>query len=131
MAIERNYFITMHHQVGVHFENFTEMKFRDNLLTGRGHRDRRWNRDGPGQSGTYGKSRSRLPWILKLLAKEGCIFQFRGVKPNFTTLVQPAKDFGKISYCPPLEKILPTPMRVWCLGRYVKLGSMLMWEKEK
>jgi len=37
MAIERNYFITMH-QAGVHFENFTEVKFRDILLTGTGHR---------------------------------------------------------------------------------------------
>jgi len=33
MAIERNYFITMHHQAGVHFENFTEVKFRDILLS--------------------------------------------------------------------------------------------------
>jgi len=24
----------MHHQAGVHFENFTEVKFRDILLTG-------------------------------------------------------------------------------------------------
>jgi len=24
-----NYFITMHHQAGVNFENFTEVKFRD------------------------------------------------------------------------------------------------------
>jgi len=30
----RNFFITMHHQVGVNFENFTEVKFRDSLLTG-------------------------------------------------------------------------------------------------
>ena len=56
MAIERNYFITMHHQAGVHFENFTEVKFRDILLTGTGHRDRRLNRDSPGQAGTYGRS---------------------------------------------------------------------------
>jgi len=34
MTIERNYFITMHHQPRVHFENFTEAKFRDILLTG-------------------------------------------------------------------------------------------------
>jgi len=27
--MERNYFITMRHQAGVHFENFTEVKFRD------------------------------------------------------------------------------------------------------
>jgi len=30
----RNYFITMHHQAGVNFENFPEVKFRDILLTG-------------------------------------------------------------------------------------------------
>jgi len=30
----------MHRQAGVHIENFTEVKFRDNLLTGTGHRDR-------------------------------------------------------------------------------------------
>jgi len=34
MAIERIYFITMHHQAGVHFENFTEVIFRDILLAG-------------------------------------------------------------------------------------------------
>ena len=44
----RNYFITMHHQAGVNFENFTEVKFRDILLTGMGHRDRRLNRDSTG-----------------------------------------------------------------------------------
>ena len=32
------------------------MKFRDILLTGTGHRDRRLNRDSPGQTGTYGRS---------------------------------------------------------------------------
>jgi len=32
----RNYFITMHHQAGINFENFTEVKFRDILLTGTG-----------------------------------------------------------------------------------------------
>jgi len=30
----RNHFITMHHQAGVRFETFTEVKFRDILLTG-------------------------------------------------------------------------------------------------
>jgi len=34
----------VHHQAGVNFENFTEVKFRDILLTGMGHRDRRLNR---------------------------------------------------------------------------------------
>jgi len=28
----RNYFITMHHQAGVNFENFTEVNLRDILL---------------------------------------------------------------------------------------------------
>jgi len=31
----------MYHQDGVHFENFTEVKFRDILLTGTGHRQSR------------------------------------------------------------------------------------------
>jgi len=57
MAVERNYFITMHHQGGVHFENFTEVKFRDILLTGTRYRGRRLNRDSPGETGTYGRSR--------------------------------------------------------------------------
>jgi len=52
----RNDFIIMHHKAGVNFENFTEVKFRDILLTGMGHRDRRLNRDSPGQTGTYGRS---------------------------------------------------------------------------
>ena len=46
--------ITRLHQAGVNFENFTEVKFRDILLTGTGRRDRRLNRDCPGQ--TYGRS---------------------------------------------------------------------------
>jgi len=46
----------MHHQAGVPFENFTEVKFRDILLTGTGHRDRCLDRDSPGQTGTYGRS---------------------------------------------------------------------------
>jgi len=54
--LRRNYFITMHHQAGVNFENFTEVKFRDTLLTGTGHRDGRLNRDSPDQTGTYGRS---------------------------------------------------------------------------
>jgi len=44
----------MHHQAGVNFENFTEVKFQDILLTGTEHRNRRLNRDSPGQ--TYGRS---------------------------------------------------------------------------
>ena len=44
----------MRHQAGVNFENFTEAKFRDILLTGTEHRDRRLNLDSPGQ--TYDRS---------------------------------------------------------------------------
>jgi len=44
----------MDHQAGVNFENFTAVKFRDILLTGTGHRDRRLNRDSPGH--TCGRS---------------------------------------------------------------------------
>jgi len=42
----------MHHQDGVNFKYFTEVKFRDIFLTETGHRDRRLNRDSPGQTGT-------------------------------------------------------------------------------
>jgi len=45
----------MHHQGGVNFENFTEVKFRDIFRTETGHRDRRLNRGCPGQTGTYGR----------------------------------------------------------------------------
>jgi len=37
----------MHHQARVHFENFTEVKFWDILLTETGHRDRRLSRSWP------------------------------------------------------------------------------------
>jgi len=47
----------MHHRGGVHFENFTELKFRDILLTGTGHQDRCLNWDSPGQTRTYGRSK--------------------------------------------------------------------------
>jgi len=56
MAIERNYFLTVHHQAGVNFVNFTEVKFREILLSGTGDRDRLLNRDSPGQTGMYGRS---------------------------------------------------------------------------
>ena len=41
------------------FKNFAKVKFRDILLSGTGHRDRRLNRDCPGQTGTYGRSSYR------------------------------------------------------------------------
>jgi len=73
MAIERNYFITMHHQAGVHFENFTEVKFRDILLTGTGHRD------SPGQTETY--DRPMLTQIHVQLAKGVRKWEFWALTP--------------------------------------------------
>jgi len=46
----RNYFITMHHQAGVNFENFTEVKFLYTLLTGT------YGRSNLNQSLTWGSS---------------------------------------------------------------------------
>jgi len=57
MVIEQNYFITMPHQAGVHFQNFTEVKFWDILLTGTRYRDRRLNWDSLGQTRMHGRSR--------------------------------------------------------------------------
>jgi len=54
MAIARNYFIKIHHQAGVHFENFTEVKFRVILLTGTDVQT--GTGLSPGQTGTYGRS---------------------------------------------------------------------------
>jgi len=57
----RNYFITMHHQAGVNFENFTEVKFRDILLIGT-----QWHAEGgrtgrrPRASKTRGIQREKL-----------------------------------------------------------------------
>jgi len=70
---ERNYFLTMHYQAGVNFESFTEEKFRDILLTGTGRRDRRLNRDSPGQ--TYGRS------SLNQNVKPKSNFRFIGERP--------------------------------------------------
>ena len=44
------------HNFVQNFENFAKVKFRDILLTGTGHQDRRLNRYCPGQTGTYGRS---------------------------------------------------------------------------
>ena len=51
----------MHHQAEFNFENFTEVKFWDILLTGTGHRDRRLYRDSPDQT----HARSNLNQNLK------------------------------------------------------------------
>jgi len=53
------------------------------------------------------------PWSpldFEIISKKRLFFQFRGIKTNSTTFGHPWKNFGKIPFWPPLEKILPTPM---------------------
>ena len=87
---ERNYFITMHHQAGVNFENFTEVKFRNILLTGTGHRDKRLNRDCPDQ--TY--VRFNLNQNLKPKSKRPFTI------PSFHQKCRPTKSAAPEN-CPP------------------------------
>ena len=92
----RNYFIAMHHQVGVNFENFTEVKFRDILLTGTGRRDRRLNRNNPGQ--TYG--RSNLNQNLKPKSNFRFICEKPFAIPSFDQKCRPPKSAAP-GHCPP------------------------------
>jgi len=66
MAIKWNYFITIHHQAGDHFENFTEVKFWDISLTGMGHPDRCLNEDTPSQTRMYGRSSHSGTFYIQL-----------------------------------------------------------------
>ena len=56
------------------------------------------------------------PWIAKLLfvfhtLKKGCFFEISRGENQISALLAPrGKNVGKILYCPPLEKILPTPV---------------------
>jgi len=95
----RNYFTTMHHQAEVNFENFTEVKFRDILLTGVGHRDRRLNRDSPGQTGTHG--RSNLNQNLKPKSNFRFIRERPFAIPSFHQKCHPPKSAAP-GHCPPL-----------------------------
>jgi len=52
------------------------------------------------------------PLDFEIIRKK-VVFQFRGVKNKFHHFWPPSgKNFGKIPYWPPLEKILPMPMVV-------------------
>jgi len=114
MTIERNYFITMHHQARVHFENFTEVKFRDILLTGTEHRDRRLNRDSPGQTGTYGRS-TYSPYNKKLCkanwSKSRDLYwinaTFRGLRQG---------NFHLLSFRWQAKFLTSTKFRTYCLS---------------
>jgi len=90
----------MHHQAGVNFENFTEVKFRDILLTGTGHWDRRSNRDNPGQTATYG----RYNLYQNLKPKPKCNFRFIRERPfaipSFHQKCRPPKS-AVPGHCPP------------------------------
>jgi len=48
---------------------------------------------------------ARPPWILKLLEKKDCFFNFEDKNQISPLLSPPGKNFGKIPFCPPpLEK---------------------------
>jgi len=94
----RNYFITMYHQAGVNFENFTEVKFWDILLTGTGHRDRRLNPDSPGQTGMCG--RSNLSPNLNLNLTSGSLVKDHLLFLLFSKRAAPLKSAAN-GHCPP------------------------------
>ena len=52
------------------------------------------------------------PLIFENCSKKGCFLSFEWEKTNFTTFGLPWKNFGKIPWCPSLEKILPTPVNL-------------------
>jgi len=109
----RNCFITMHHQAGDNFENFTEVTFQDIFLTGTGHRDRRLNRDSPGQ--TYG--RSNLNQNVKHKSNFRFIRERPFAFPSFHQTCRPPKKCRPGTLPPPqsgpwLRTAIPTP----CLG---------------
>jgi len=91
----------MHYQAGVNFENFTEVKFRDILLIGTGHRDRRKNRDSPGQ--TYGRSNPNQN------LKPKCNFRFF-VKTHLLFFLLTKSTVPLKSVAPPLLGALIRPV---------------------
>jgi len=80
----------MHHQAGVNFENFTEVKFRDILLIGTGHRD------SPGQ--TYGWS--NLNQNVKPKSNFRFIRERPFAIPSFHQKCRPPKSAAP-GHCPP------------------------------
>ena len=89
----------MHHQAGVNFENFTEVKFRDNLLTRTGHRHRRLNRDSPAQTGSYG--RSNLNQNVKPKPKSNSGSFVKDHLPFFSPKVLPSRKVPPRGIGPP------------------------------
>jgi len=72
------------------------------------------------------------PWASEggadfgIISKKRLFFQFRGVKNKFHHFWPPLeKNFGKIPYWTPLEKILPTPMDGAYQSQVVTRGDML------
>jgi len=67
-----------------------------------------------------GEQRGAFPPLdFEIISKKRLFFQFRRVKTKFHSplLPPPGKNFGKIPYWPPLEKILPTPMSAFLIIR--------------
>ena len=75
------------------FKNFAKVKFRDILLTGTGHRDRRLNRDCPCQTGTYGRSRHRQVHLLIIYL---VLYHFVTLQAFTTSEMQMIGGFYKI-----------------------------------
>ena len=97
-----------HYKAGVNFENFTEVKFRDILLTGTGHRDRRLNRDSPGQTGTYGRSNPNQNLKPKTKPNFRFILERPFAIPSFHQKCRPPK-------MPPRSFAAPAPLLgPWC-----------------
>jgi len=96
----------MYHQAGLNLENFTEVKFWDILRTGTGYRDRRLNRDSPGQTGTCG--RSNLNQNLKPKPKSNFSFirERPFAIPSFLQKCRPRPE----KYRPGAIPHPPTPM---------------------
>jgi len=101
--------MTMPHRAGVNFEKFTEVKSRDILLTGTGHRGRRLNRDSPGQTGTY--DRSNLNQNLKPKPKSSFRFirERPFANPSFHQTCRP----GALTPPAPLVGTLSASMPRW------------------
>ena len=63
-----------------------------------------------------GGMRGPCPPDFEIIGNKRLFLQLRGVKTKFHHFwPPPGKKFGKIPYCPPMEKILPMPMLTPCV----------------
>jgi len=70
-----------------------------------------------------GEREDLAPLYFEIISKKRLFFQFQGVRTKFHHFwPPPGKNFGKIPYWPPPEKILPTPMGA-SLNNCKKMGA--------